>query len=70
MESSEQIPYFALLAYAAFTLPVKQSPSQPTKFSQICLFDSLPHPIGWSKRAGAWSLAGYYEFKLQHPLMI
>ena len=46
MGSWEWIPYFALLARAAFALPVKWSLSQLTSFLNFCLSDALPHPTG------------------------
>ena len=40
--SHEWIPYFALLAYTAFAVPVKLSLSQP-RSSYLCPFDCPPH---------------------------
>jgi len=51
MGGSELIAYFALLAYTACALPVKQSVSQPTNFlTSALLINSPSHWRGGSKQ--------------------
>jgi len=47
MGSSEFIPYFTLLAHAAFALPIKLSLSQPTSLLTFTLLILPPSPTGW-----------------------
>jgi len=46
MGSSEEIPYFALLAYTAFALPIKLPLSQLTSFLTFTLLILSPIPLG------------------------
>ena len=57
MGSGEWIPCFALLACAAFALPIKLSLSQPTSFLTCTLPILSPIPLRGSERAAAWCLA-------------
>jgi len=51
MESSELIPYFALLVCAAFALSIKPSLSQPKSFQLLLFWLSLSLHWGGSEPA-------------------
>jgi len=61
MGSGEWILYFALLAHAAFALPIKLTLSQPLTFVSFTFHILFLFPLGGSERAAVWCLVTSWD---------